>query len=142
MDFIGEFKRESRRASTVLADVAAIQKDIGDALHAVEFDEEAFRRPFHWDEKIILVVGRSFEEVSATARIGIPCMGQSDVASIVAAVLRLEVEAPSLVDGKDDAGMCRRAQPQEQNCRKIPFHSSVISVRDKDTKNIKKTARL
>ena len=41
---------------------------------------------------------------------------------IVAAVLRLEEETPSLVQGEYLAGLCRGADGEEQECRYVSFH--------------------
>ena len=113
-DLVGDLEDEGRAAAAVGADVAAVDEDVGDALHAVEFHEEAFRGPLFGDIHAVQVIARCFEPVALGQRIGVPAVGQGYVAGVVGGALGLEVEAPAFVDGEYLPGADRERYSEHQ----------------------------
>ena len=107
----------------MLARMAAVDEQIGHRLHAVEAHEEALGGPLLGDVEVLLVVARGAQERALGQRIGVPAVGQGHVARPVGGVLRLEEEAPPLVQGVDLAGRGRHGGGSQQQKQKVSFHS-------------------
>ena len=134
-DLVGDLEGECRGAAAVRADVVAVDEEVGHRLHAVELHEQALRGPFGGNVHAVLVVARGFEPVALGQRVGVPAVGQGDVAGVVGGFLRLEEKSPTFVDRKylAGAGRCGEAREQQEN-RYVSFHGRLFfSVRDKDS---------
>ena len=139
--FVGDFEGEGRRPAAVFTHVVAVDEERGDVLHAVELHEDALAAPFGGDAHLVLVVGRGFEEEADGFGVGVPGMGQCDVAGVVARVLRLEEEAPPLVQRVDFTGLRRDAEQHEQQGCCDSFHGFSKAVWRKYTKFRQKLSR-
>ena len=136
-DIIGDFECEGRRSAAVRTGMAAVHEEVGHGLHAVELHEEPLVGPALGQVHVVLVVSGRLEPEALGLGVGIPAVGQRDVPGIVARILRLEEEAPPLVERENFAGLGREGGDcQEQRCY-VSFHGIRFLgiVQGKDNKN-------
>ena len=125
-EFVRDFERESCGPAAVAAGMASVDEEVGDALGTIETDEDAFVRPFGGHIHVVAVVARGFEQHALACRVGVPGVGQGNIAGIVAAGLRFEEESPALVQRKDLARPGRHPEGKQQAKDKISFHSGIV----------------
>ena len=125
-DLVGDLEGEGRGAAAVGSDIAAVDEKVGHRLHAVEFQEDPLRGPIHGHEDAVQIVARCFEPLSLCGRIGVPAVGQGDVAGVVGRALGLEEEPPAFVQGEDLAGLSRCDDSCEQEKQYVTFHDEPV----------------
>ena len=124
----GDFEREGRETAAVLADMIAVDEDVGHGLHAVEAQEEPLRRPVGRNvEPAHVVARRALVLRVAGQRIEVPRMGQGDIARVVSAVFAAEIESPVVVETVDlPRGGLRHEGRQHTDQKQITFHNPPI----------------
>ena len=124
----GDFERKGREAAAVLADMIAVDEDVGHGLHAVEAQEEPLRRPVGRNvEPAHVVARRALVLRVAGQRIEVPRMGQGDIARVVSAVFAAEIESPVVVETVDlPRGGLRHEGRQHTDQKQITFHNPPI----------------
>ena len=97
-DVVGDLEGEGGVASVVVTHVAAIDEGIGNILHSVEAEEEAFALPLGRNKECALIVGKGATIALATHEgIDIPGVRQRHLASVVARVLLGVEELPTAI---------------------------------------------
>lgn len=103
---VGDFEDESGRSAPVLADVSSVYEEVGDALHAVEFQEEPLSGPgLRYVEFALIVGGRAQVWDRPGQCIEVPGVRQRDTAGVVAAVFVAEREEPVVAERIYFAGL-------------------------------------
>ena len=103
---VGDFEDKSGRSSPVLADVGSVYEEAGDALHAVEFQEEPLPGPLLRYVELALIVGRRAQIRSRPGQcIEVPSVRQRDTTGVVAAVFVAEREEPVVAERIYFAGL-------------------------------------
>ena len=106
IDTVGYLKGEGCISTTVLTYVRSIDKDIGNALYAVEAQKESLALPLRRNVELALVVSRGGTVHAREIGVITPRMRQADITSIVARILLLEEESPIVVQRIDFS--CKR----------------------------------
>ena len=109
------------------SDVVPVHENVCDALHAVEFYEEAFCGPFRRDIHAVLIVPCGFEPVPLGEGVGIPAVRERDMACVVGGSFGLEEESPAFVDREDLPGSgvwCHRSEEQQNH--DVSFHGGTF----------------